>query len=251
MATCDISDKKCLRGISSYPVVLESTMSKIFSNEEMQRYMQVIERQLGGINIEVADCRGNTALWSWKKKSIKLDNFLLKGSEENKLGYLIFELFNALQTPEFERLAEKHTDVNQFVLDVEKLEHGSALKTKDIIPQILGENAEFDLKYVDPEFRYHYALDQISGHAEWLAKRYYPEQTYRGTLFHSVTTLDRKTREILYALLYCNNRKTQVSKKLDPDLDFDEIISDLNASASSDESSQKALDCANHLFFLK
>jgi len=250
MGTSVFFNRKSLTGISSYPIALESTVSKLFSNEKLQRILQVVERQVGKIKIEVTNCNGNKALWSWKEKTIKLDTSLLNGSAENQLAYLVFELFNALQTSEFKRLVEETSDVEELVLNVEILEHKSALKTKEIIPQIVGESAEFAFKYIDPEFKYHYALDQISGHAEWLARSYFPAQSYRGNLFHPIASLDKKARELLYALLYYKMRKTPIPKKdkSSQDINFDKIMSALKENSPFDTTTRKVLDCANHLF---
>ena len=229
----------------SCPDSLNPYVQKLSANPSIQDILN----QVGKIKIVLSDCNGRNGLWSWKERTIKIDPKQLKNSEANTIATIVFELCNALQTPRFERMIAKEPNVEDFVRSFEKTEYHSAQLTKELVPQIIGKEADFDFQHISPNFTLHYALNQIDGHSEWIAKAYFPTQSYRGTLHHPLSDLNQYARELLYSLLYCQIRGTTLllTGESTP-IGFTQIMCALKASSKTDLTAKKVLECAKDLF---
>ena len=197
----------------------------------VQELLTKIEAQHGKFKIEMADCGECKACWSWKKNTIELDPRLLEDTEANRIAYIVFELYNAFQVAHFQSVIKDYQDVD---------------------PLIIGQDTEFEFKHVSPEFSYHYALNQVTGHSERIATMYFPRQKYRGTLYHPLEALDQSARELLHNLLYCHVRKrgVRLDGQANP-VSFDEIVKALENHSKQNPTYKKTLECAASLFQLK
>ncbi len=230
---------------NSYPIDFQEAIDSACALPELSEIRGVI----GSIGIQVGGTKEAKALWCWKERMIKIHSDLLKDTKANQAAYLVFELFNVLQTPQFERAVAEAADVDSFVASIEKLEYASALSTQRFFRQHFEKNVEFDFKYVCPNFHEHYALNQISGHSECIARSYFPSASYRGTLCHPLQDLDDTARQLLYCLMYSKmtGKMISVARGSKP-VGFKEILHALERHAASNDSYQKALECAQDLF---
>ena len=110
-----------------------------------------------------------------------------------KLRHLIFELHNAVTTKEdsvyCERAANGQISVDQFVMEVERIEHQNVLRTAKIINQgikegYLPKDTRWDIVH---DFKVHYQIQQLTGHSDAIAeefRRIAPRhwKPYRGTI---------------------------------------------------------------------
>jgi hypothetical protein len=91
----------------------------------------------------------------------------------------------------------------------ERLEHQSALKTKQILRKYFSQK-DWDavpFAYVPDDFLSHYVIQQLSGHSNRIHTRYasiFPDQTYRGTLGKPIPEDEKK---YLQALVDIKSRK--------------------------------------------
>lgn len=229
----------------SYPIELQESIDIICTSTLFPKLLQTIDL----IDIRTDETGSAKAAWNWKERTIKVHPDLLSDSKVNQVAYLVFELFNAMQTQQFEKAIEEAVDVNSFVASFEKLEYVSSLSTQKILLELFAGEAESDFEYICPRFREHYALNQIQGHSEQIARAYFPSESYRGTLYHPLQKLDPIARDLLYCLLYSKitGKPVRIKGSIRA-FNFEEIFSALQRHAGAKDSYQKALDCANHLF---
>lgn len=257
---------------TSYPSFLGDSLKKICSNSSVLSMLKKIHTQLGKIAIKIGSNKINTseASWSWEDKTITLNSAFYSYPQAKQITSIIFELCNAEQSDDFKALPhEASTKVDDFVFFFEKLEHRSALKTKLIADQILDKD-ENRFQCVQEDFNLHYALQQISGHSEFIAHHYFPDKPYRGSLSYPLEELkDPKIRRYLYALLYYYQRIKTCASELasgsEPEKanyilerhestalhEFNAIMALITERSKTDSSFKKVLDCAHLLFFVR
>lgn len=223
----------------SYPSQLTPVLKDLCRNSSSKEILSKIVAEQGKLTVRYHDFN-DMAEWDWKKKTISLNTALMLATKANQLAYLLFEICNASKTAEFTQIIQNTTNVEEFVERFERLEHQSALKTNELAVAILGENESFHLKYINPDFTHHYALEQISGHSEQIASRYFPGQPYEGTLYHRLSALSIRERVQIYALLYHRLRSSPQ--------EFGARLMSLRKIAALDASYRKAVDCALQLF---
>lgn len=236
-----------------YPPSLDSALKKITSSpdRELNEILAKIRKQFGKINIEIGPCSGNKALWILKSRTVKIDTSVLKKSEANIIAYIVFELINASKTTDFKAIIANVNDVENFVRSIEQVEYNNGLSTKKIVSKIVGTEADFDFKHICPTFDLHYALDQIKGHSERLAKTFFPSNEYRGTLAYPLKELDRTSKEVLYELFQlkveCTAGPKGISKSKSPN--FEDFVNALSERAKTDPAKyKKAYECSKALF---
>ena len=234
---------------SSHPSCLDSIVNTLYLNPDTFDLLKTINSQVGKISIEIIAHQKEKALWNWNEKKIKLNASFVSSSRENKIAFLIFEFYNASHTCNFIKLIKNAKNVEDFVKHFEKIEYLSALKTKKVAITILGRCTEFDFKYVYQDFSLHYALQQISGHSEWIARQYFPSKNYRGTLYHPLDKLDIKARKCLYSLLYYYLRDGEKDNKNNSgNTNFDTVFETIKKRSSENPICKKVLECAIPLF---
>lgn len=220
---------------SSYPKALHNVLDLLVSEPDALQLLNEVKQGQGKIDLEL----GNSTLWDWNRKKIVLNRSLLS-SRENLIAYLLFELNNASFTENYIRTRETSQDVHQFVRSFEVFEHRSALKTQKMVRKILGEHSESDFKWIYPHFDFHYAVQQIEGHSERIAARYFPQIVYKGTLKYPLQELNKEERNYLYTLFYHDARENRAQ--------FDRFYSILKDQSVKSGSCQKALECAESIF---
>ncbi|CRX37661.1 hypothetical protein [Estrella lausannensis] len=226
---------------STYPPNLQPALENLCRHPDAIHILDKVVDLHGKIAIVHGQDYERAATWDWNTKVIALNTQLANSSLANRVTYVLFELCNAAQTEEFIQIINHVQDPEELVRNIEKLEHQSALKTRSIALSIFGEHAEFDLKHIHTDFNLYYALEQISGHSEEIAKRFISNpRDYQGNLYYPLSELHQAARNYLYALLYYNLHKN--------DLAFTHFLDILRAGASADDSERKAVDCALLLF---
>ncbi len=234
------SDLSSIRGFRSVPKGLDSIANKVVCNPFIQSMLGFV----GSVGLEVSDCEGFKAKWCWGDRKILLSSQFFRDTEANKVASLVFELSNAFQTSRFKELVRNKDQygVEAFVRAFEEIEYDSAKITQRIAGQILGSDKVYDFKLISQKFSEHYALNQISGHSEWIAKKYFPEKAYRGTLACPLSELDESARSHLYNLLYFRSLGDSGADE------FSRIMGKLDAKRGLSESIRKAIHCAEALF---
>lgn len=198
---------------------------------------------LGG-TIRILDAgAGVKGRWDWESKQLELNSSVLT-RPANALTYLVFELFNAFQTSKFEEIASnKSFTLDERVEQVERLEHASALKAKELGFRLFGKDVEFDFKYVSEDFSQYYLAQQLSNHSGRVAaKCAKKDEEYIGT--SGLKNLDQKGKDYLYALLFHAVRMGESSEDANR---FSQILSAITQLASIDNTCQKVLSIWNGL----
>ncbi|KAJ9469896.1 hypothetical protein DIPPA_18084 [Diplonema papillatum] len=237
----DLTSRTTLRkyGVASHPAVLDGPLRRLCLNPATRGLLETADP----IVVKVADCNTFDAHYSWKDNVVVIGVAVLRSNEANIVSTLAFELCNSVQSARFKHTVANATDVEYFVREFEQLEHNSALLTQTIVPQIVGGDAAFDLQYVAADFETHYAFNQIAGHSEWIAERYFPSRQYRGSLRHPLWELSPLARQLLCRAILA---------RTDPDLvdgvTFGELLAALRRDASKSLDHKKAYECARALF---
>lgn len=203
--------------------------------------------QVGQIQVEIADCKGHAATWNWGKKVITLDPSLNK-TEVDFTASLVFELFNAFQTPALKKAVDISTNVEELVYSIEKIEHASALITNAVMKQVFGEDIEHDFSHVYSDFKVHYAFCQASGHSEWVANAYFPGQEFRGTLAVPLSELDQEARGLIRRLILMKESGSETMIKGEKTR-FEHLLYALKIKSPSNNTYKKVLECIEGLFF--
>lgn len=225
-----------------YPEQLSPSIEQIYAKPALRALVD----QVGKIQIKIADCEGHPAKWCWGDKTIKLDPKLHR-SQADLIASLVFELFNALQTAALEKAVETSSDVEKVVCSIEKIEYNSALLTNAAMKLIRVGDSEHDFSHVSSTFNIHYALNQISGHSEWLAKAYCPDQKFKGTFPIPLSELTQESRQLIGHLIRAKelgSQKIVCGKKVG----FEDYIDALKQKAGSNDTYKKVLECINSLF---
>ena len=230
---------------SAYPDSMKLTVNKLCSNSDALLLLDSIKKQLGKISIQIGDCNDQKALWSWKDKRITLSHTL---SCSNLKAYCLFELYNASQTTDFERVAKEAESVAVLVEKFERLEHQSALKTQEMTRKIFDPKLCSDFDYTFREFSLHYALQQVLGHSGNIAKKYFPNQRYRGTFCYSLSELTSKEKELLYSLLYLYLRRGDQKNSESKKVSFETFFAALKKLSKTDLQYEKVIKSASILF---
>lgn len=184
---------------SDSPRIIE-ILELLEKDEEGRALIQVLNDK----KITIRPSEDDFTRWSWIKNVIELGPKALK-SPADTLAYLIFELNNAIQTFDFQKVILNSKTVDELVEGIERCEYISAIKTNRLVINILGGDQEFFYRHVPESFKHHYALQQILGHSQDIAAKYRPDEPYMGT--HEINKLDQKGKELLYALFYSHLRR--------------------------------------------
>ncbi len=198
-----LSSYSCSTGtIASYPVELESIISKIQQLPEVEPLLAQIQKK-GPIRIELASNSGNfDAMWSSGRRVIMI-NPNKHRSESTIIVSLLFEMHNAARDHELlgivDAAASGEIDKDRFVYLTEKLEHENCLNTCRLLKLgiergLFPDNTTWNIY---SNFEDHYKIQQLHGHSIWLAhvyNQYNPKgkaMRYRGT----IEGLDRLSSE--------------------------------------------------------
>jgi hypothetical protein len=225
-----------------YPEQLSSPIERIYANPALRALIN----QIGEIQIKIADCEGHPAKWCWGEKTIKVDPNLHE-TEPDMIASLVFELFNAFQTPALKKAVDTKADVEDLVRSIEKIEYHSAILTNAAMKSTCLDGVEHDFFHVSPDFEIHYALNQVAGHSEWLAKTYCPDQKLRGTLAIPLSELDREARQLIGHLIRAKDLGSQkmVNGKKAA---FEDFIYALKQKSRANKTYKKVLECVEGLF---
>lgn len=178
----------------TYPQAIRPVLDTLLTRKEVRKLMQEVVNQLGKISIEVNE-KAAPACWNWKDKKIKVHPTLTQeGKERELISYVIFEMCNAKRTHSFQSLSRLE-DVDSFVEAFERLEHASYLDAR-----ALDDNPHFG-SFQD--FEKHYSLQQLAGHSERVAKAYFPDSSYRGTLQTPLEELSPEQKALGKIYLQC------------------------------------------------
>ena len=121
---------------------------------------------------------------------------------------LVFEMANLAQSGSFDRLADRVKELtpDEFVENSERLEHRSAVKTKEILRKNFPISMwdHMPIVYSHEQFGPHYLLQQASGHSKNIWERYRPLMKegdgYKGTW---ATPVQSDELPIVKSLLHC------------------------------------------------
>lgn len=234
----------CLKSVNcaDSSEVIKKALYRLKSDQEGAVLINTFEDQGAKILIANIGDLETAAKVSLKDKIIWMNPNNLK-SEEEVLDNLVFELFNFSQIAKIKDLTYESKSVDELVEGLEKLEYLSAIKTKQLVSKILGPNAEFECKHIPETFKHFYALQQLTGHSERIAKRYRPNEVFRGSFAHPLASLDELAREYLHGLLYCFLRGD-----MEEGLNFTSLRSAVSTQASSDPTCRLVDDCCKTLF---
>lgn len=154
------------------------------------------------------------AMWQCGPRMITLDASK-STSYGIRLRHLIFELHNAITTKEDARLCQLASQgkisCDQFVVEVEKIEHRNVIKTASLIDQgirsrYLPSDSRWEIVH---DFILHYQIQQLSGHSDAIAEEYRHmapvnhRLPYRGTIA-GLKTSSQKENAKRAANLYWN-----------------------------------------------
>lgn len=193
---------------------------------------------LENVSLETSDTQGHKALCRYHSRVIVLSPKFDELSKHDQFAYIAFELYNLAKADRFEKVIQTADSVDILVRDIELLEHDSALQTQELMKRVFKNCVDYELKHVDRNFDSFYALEQLEGHSQWIAKKYRPNEEYRGTIADKLEGLSSEDRETLYALLYAHRH--------DPEC-FEELYQALT-SMSHDSNWAKIYACAEKIF---
>ncbi len=172
-----------------------------------------MERRLEGIDLRVDSCQFLSRC-DYASKAIVLDPALFK----NKLGdvypraieSLYFELVNLEAEGKVRELFNRISllEPDKFALEFEKIEHQSALKTREAIRSAFpsGQWRHFQFAQISESFNVHFLRQIYLGHTQEILNRYYPgaDQTLL-----AIRPLEKDEEELVHiAIDLLENRST-------------------------------------------
>ncbi|WP_420421685.1 hypothetical protein [Simkania sp.] len=156
-----------------------------------ERDVTVVDAGTGYVSLEDLSMQNiligqetSPAYWSWEKRVVFIAQFegygkydLLSQSDHQVLN-LLFEMHNALQTPEVLKLNEKGRELGRekYVRACEDVELSSVIKTSDCLEKMIHQKKFhsgmnfFKTLYRDSELNY--LFQQLSGHSFAIARDY-------------------------------------------------------------------------------
>lgn len=191
------------------------------------------------ISFETSDTQGHKSLCRYKDRVVVLSREFKELPEIDQIAYIAFELYNLTKGEEFEVLIQGSASVDDLVRAVERLEHGSALQTQELVKKHFGANVDYELKHVAPNFDSFYALEQLKGHSQWIAKKYRPHETFHGTIAETVAKMMPDEHDSLYSLLHAEHHDPGRFKKL---------YAALTSASKEDSSWANVYQCAQTIF---
>lgn len=178
----------------SVPQQLQPTVAKMLKLPEVRELLKTVNQE-GPVRIMIDSDSSSQfdAMWDGNERVIRLNASRHK-NEGTWICSILFELHNASTSQYMNRLyqaaAENRMAKDQWVEAMERMEHGNARRTCELIEKGIATGI------YPPETRWsifnsfddHYRLQQVTGHSTWLANSY--EQTnsssvhqpYRGTI---------------------------------------------------------------------
>lgn len=163
---------------ASYPSQVAPVVQQIQQMPEVRNLLEQVSRLEGGpVRIVLENTDGLEALWDGENRVIRINHYHSL-QHDRLISSLIFELHNASTNHTFMHLVDLamkgRIGKDQWVEQVERMEHQNALKTSDIISKgiasgIFPASAKWVTYY---EFDDYYKLQQIAGHSGWLANAY-------------------------------------------------------------------------------
>ncbi|WP_420421773.1 hypothetical protein [Simkania sp.] len=222
--------------------LLEPVVEQLSRDPEGENLLKAFS-ELGGTIRTLDAGKELKGRWDWESKRLELNPSVLDEAA-NALTYLVFELFNAFQTAEFQKVAsDPCLSLDERVEQVERLEHASALKAKELGLRLFGKDTEFDYKYVSEDFSHYYLAQQLSNHAGRIAAKCANEgEEYIGT--PGVKDLDQNGKDYLYALLF---HAVRLKESPEHENQFTQTLSAIKRLAPINETCQKVLSIWNNL----
>lgn len=145
-----------------------------------------IERRLEGVDLRVESCQFLSRC-DYFPKAIVLDPALFKKEigdiYPQAIESLYFELMNLEAEEAMRELRSRISilDPDKFALEFEKIEHQSALKTKQAVRSAFPESQwkHFQFAHISESFHVHFLRQIYLGHTQEILNSYYPgaEQT--------------------------------------------------------------------------
>lgn len=175
------------------------------------RLLKEVEQE-GRITIELREIESFDfgAMWDANSRHV-IVNAKRCRNQGTLISSLLFELHNAKTSQFLEAEANKvingRLTKEQYVKNVERMEHDNAMATIKILEEGMANGAfPKTAKWtIIRDFEDHYKLQQVTGHSLWIANNYdlmspLPLQAYCGTIaeFESLTEDDK--RELAYYL---------------------------------------------------
>lgn len=230
-----------------YPREIEYHLAFLMQIPLVCQLLDQVKHDIGKINIDVIDLDNIHAFWDVDQRTIFISVFLIKETQEKIVSILLFEFFNAAKSELLRQVVFNKSSIEERVCEIEKLEHDSALQTRDVLSVIYPEN-ENEFTNIYDDFRLHYIYQQISGHSEWLAKKISGgSASFKGTLNYPIEDLSERDKNVIQSLFYSHIRGFQCGESFEVK-EFYRKIEILKKVCSSDATYAKALNCALFVF---
>jgi len=198
---------------------LQQAIEAIKSHPESAHLLATVEEE-GPIFFELIDIEGFDfgAMWDASERRIAVNARRCKNQGE-LISSLIFELHNAKTNRHLMHLsteaAQGNLGKNEYVYGVEKMEHGNALETGQLL-----ENGVKEKRFpptarwsVLKDFDEHYAFQQATGHSQWIAANYDMMRPLSGEVFEgTIPNLPSLSDEDLKCIAYYISLKNKIDR---------------------------------------
>jgi len=202
-------------GMLTHPKSLEAAVEVLNRDPELSQLIgQVLQE--GSIDLQTEEMEVEACWRGGNDRVIVLNQKSMGDSIEavaSQVANMVFELLNASSESCFHQLRQKATqgliNKEEYVVQIEKLEHATSLKTTTIVRRLIAEGKIAPIKVTSnypKDFDLYFQVQQMNGHSQAIAKTYDllcsgDCQPFRGTLASEFTQLSQKEKNPMLALL--------------------------------------------------